>query len=196
MINYNVLHQSISYYDRAGYTRIEAPWLVTKAISDITRPPDASSYIVRKDDEKKEKVFVGSAEQSFLYLINKGHLPASGKFQSITPCMRNDSFDSIHTKYFIKNELIIYNVNGFESTKIIPAMEQIDIMISLAKSFFGQYVPFKHLAVLQTGKEAFDITYDGIEIGSYGIRKCSFCTWIYGTGVAEPRFSTVAKEHF
>ena len=38
-----------------------------------------------------------------------------------------------------------------------------------------------------------DITADGIELGSYGVRECEFVRWIYGTGLAEPRFSTLLK---
>jgi len=29
------------------------------------------------------------------------------------------------------------------------------------------------------------------ELGSYGIRSCEFLDWIYATGVAEPRFSSL-----
>lgn len=37
--------------------------------------------------------------------------------------------------------------------------------------------------------DGYDITYKGIELGSYGMRKCEFLEWVYGTGCAEPRLS-------
>ena len=74
MINYGYLNQASLIYQEKQYKRIEAPWLVTKAISDITKPADCSSYIVMKDTEKTEKTFVASGEQSFLYLINKDYI--------------------------------------------------------------------------------------------------------------------------
>ena len=47
----------------------------------------------------------------------------------------------------------------------------------------------------ETGARSIDIEVDGVEVGSYGIReyKCGdkIYTWVYGTGVALPRFSKV-----
>jgi hypothetical protein len=198
MINYELLHKSIEHYRVAGdYQRIETPWLVTKPISDITKPLGASTYMVKKDDEKTEKVFVASAEQGFLYMINKGQLPAQGKFQSITPCMRNDSFDIHHTKYFLKNELINYttDIRGFVSNA--ATMRRLDMMIMIAREFFQSLLGWNEegVTVEKTGENSYDIMLNGVEIGSYGIRTCDICTWIYGTGLAEPRFSTVARKY-
>jgi hypothetical protein len=33
--------------------------------------------------------------------------------------------------------------------------------------------------------------YNGFELGSYGVRQYHDITWIYGTGIAEPRFSKI-----
>ena len=41
--------------------------------------------------------------------------------------------------------------------------------------------------------EGYDIVLNGIEVGSYGIRQHENLRWIYGTGIAEPRFSTALK---
>lgn len=188
MIDYGLLLTSIPHYEKSGYQRIEAPWLVTKKIAYITTPSEIHMHEVVKNG--KEKVFVGSGEQSFLYLINKGHLPATGKFQTITPCMRNDDFDIYHTKYFMKNELIEYFANSdlISDTMLEDKLHQ---MINSAMEFFAQHVPINRtdlLAKVETDI-GYDIEYSGIEIGSYGIRHCPFVTWIYGTGIAEPRFS-------
>lgn len=34
-----------------------------------------------------------------------------------------------------------------------------------------------------------------IELGSYGVRRAFFGTWVYGTGIAEPRFSKALTAH-
>jgi hypothetical protein len=40
-----------------------------------------------------------------------------------------------------------------------------------------------------------DIEFAGIELGSYGIRSCDFLDWVYGTGVAEPRLSSIMGKY-
>jgi hypothetical protein len=201
MINYGLLQQASEYYENLGYKRIEAPWLVTEAISNITKPIGVSNYYITKEYRGDyKKVFVASGEQSFLYLINKGFLPKSGKFQTITPCMRNDSFSEIHTKYFMKLELIRYTTQP-ETDLLYPA--DVHAMMHDAKKFFELNIRDKDK--LKVEKPEFtidecqiDILYeredaDDVELGSYGLRKCSFVKWVYGTGLAEPRFSRTVK---
>jgi hypothetical protein len=60
-------------------------------------------------------------------------------------------------------------------------------------SFFQTQVPDQNLLKIVTTSDGYDIEYNGVEIGSYGIRKTSFLEWIYGTGLAEPRFSRSLK---
>ena len=108
MIDYSILAASTDYYTSKGFKRIESPWTVTQAVSEITKPKGAKEFALVHDDGK---VLVASAEQSFLYLYLKGFLPL-GQYQSITPCFRSEPFDQLHTKYFMKNELIeTENVN-------------------------------------------------------------------------------------
>jgi len=182
MISYNLLAKSVEFYEARGYQRIEAPWLVTPAISKITKPHHSAEFIVQKDSEEKIKSFVASGEQGFLYLINKGHLPESGTFQTITPCMRNDSFDSTHTKYFLKNELISYGKDRRCYSHLMSDAR--DFMKSVGGSTITGYGVTEDTA---------DLYYKGVEVGSYGERTCDFVDWTYGTGLAEPRFSRLLK---
>jgi len=176
MINYKLLHESIEFYETKGFNRIESPWAVTKQVSDITKPSDKIDFELKHNG----KVLVGSGEQSFLYLYLKDFLPR-GKFQTTTPCYRYEEFDFTHTKYFIKNELIITDiVNSVELSKIIDNSYE----------FFGKYLDNKHLNIIDT-ELGFDINYKEYELGSYGMRECEFLKWIYGTGLAEPRFSKI-----
>lgn len=178
MINYLNLHESTIFYEQKGFTRIEAPWTVTKAISEITKPKGTSDYSITE----KSKVLVASGEQSFLYLYLKDFLP-KGTFQTITPCFRNDLFDKTHTKYFMKNELI--------DTKDV-SLKRLQEIIEICHSFFNKKLN-DQVKVINTGKNTFDIEYKGVELGSYGIRSCEYLEWIYATGCAEPRLSYCQK---
>lgn len=175
MIDYKIIDNSIQYYESIGYQRIESPWTVTKSVSGITKPEGKIDWEING----KNKVLVASGEQSFLYLYLKGFLP-KGKYQTTTPCFRDEVFDKFHTKYFIKNELIITDkVNQDELSK----------MINQCKKFFEKEL--KHDVNVRETDIGYDIEVRGIEIGSYGIRSCEYLDWIYGTGVAEPRLSTI-----
>jgi elongation factor P--beta-lysine ligase len=193
MIDYKLMSEAIDYYEEEGFKRIESPWLVSKSTSDITKPLGASSYIVKKDIETKEKVFVASGEQSFLYLINKGFLPP-GKYQTVTPCLRNDEFDDTHTKYFMKLELINFsyyyefNIQDVQDISY-PAL---NFFKKQTLGLFDQPVQTEICSV-NGGNPNMDINFRDVEIGSYGSRKCSFCNWVYGTGLAEPRFSRLLR---
>jgi len=85
-------------------------------------------------------------------------------------------------KNFIKNELIITDeVNN----------RALDAILNYAEAFFERY--------LETEIVKTDIGYDivskkgGFELGSYGIRRCDYLEWVYGTGIAEPRLSRVIQ---
>jgi hypothetical protein len=173
MIDYKLISDSIIFYEEKGFQRIETPWLVTAAVDNITKPPDAVPFVV----EAKNKNLIASGEQGFLYLYLKEYLP-KGKFQTVTPCFRNDSFDFTHSKYFIKNELIQTD----EVTKI-----KLEEIVENALSFFQSRFPIT--LHVDTTADGFDIMLDNYELGSYGIRECNFLKWIYGTGCAEPRTS-------
>ncbi len=175
MIDYNRINNSIQFYESKGFKRIESPWTVTKAISAITKPDGKGDWeIVGKD-----KVLVASGEQSFLYLYLKGFLP-NGKYQTVTPCYRDEVFDQTHTKYFIKNELII--------TDDVSKSSLIDVL-NICKDFYEEELG-RTVNILET-EQGYDLEYNGIEIGSYGIRSCEYLDWIYATGLAEPRMSIV-----
>lgn len=177
MINYELLARSVPYYEEKGFTPIDAPWWVPTEILQITKPPDLPEGEFSISDEK---ALVASGEQSFLYMMVKGRLPP-GKYQTITPCFRNERNGVFHKKYFMKNELI-----NTEDT----SEKALDEMVILASEFFKLFGEVttsyeKHHGSL-TGRDLF---LNEIEVGSYGIRQHEYLKWVYGTGVAEPRLS-------
>jgi hypothetical protein len=183
MIDYHKLAASVDYYEGKGFRRIETPWTVTKQVSEITKPAGKKEFALKHEDEK---VLVASGEQSFLYLYLKGFLPL-GQYQTITPCFRHEAFDQLHTKYFVKNELI-------ETRNVTE--ERLMEMVIIAKDFFSRYFLERDLRIEGNGITSlgYDITYKGVELGSYGIRSCDYLEWIYATGIAEPRVSATMKK--
>jgi hypothetical protein len=176
MIDYRKLADSLDFYENLGYKRIEAPWWVSQEIMNITAPKDkVTDYYLPAN----KKTLVASGEQSFLYTAVKGRLP-KGRYQTVTPCFRDESIGITHKKCFMKNELII--TDRVDQDMLRKVIEQ-------AEDFFKTQVPdVDKLKVVQTD-QGYDIEYGGIEIGSYGIRSCEFLDWIYATGCAEPRLT-------
>lgn len=173
MIDYRLIAESIEYYEQGGFIRIESPWTVSDAIAALTRPKEKEAYKI----EHTKKCLVGSGEQSFLYLYNKGFLPR-GKFQTVTPCFRDDQFSTIHTKYFLKNELIVT-----DEVNVDVLFKTVVLCENFLKTILGPAV--YHIKT----SEGYDVMYEGIELGSYGIRNVGFLKYIYATGLAEPRTS-------
>lgn len=181
MIDYGNISKSIEFYGDKGFARIEAPWTVSPAISSITKPVDRTDYILRHNG----KSLVASGEQSFLYLYLKNHLP-KGRFQTVTPCFRDETFDHLHSKYFIKNELI---------DTLDVSEDNLHHIILTCLEFFRMSLG-ESVRVMKT-QEGYDIVCKAgekdVELGSYGIRSCEFLDWIYATGCAEPRLSDVKR---
>lgn len=174
MIDYNKIADSIRHFEGSNFVRIESPWTITKKVAQITAPEDATYWSI----SEKNKVLVASGEQSFLYLYLKGFLP-KGRFQSVTPCFRDEPFDKIHTKYFIKNELI-----DTEDT----SPDNLHQIIEDVEYFLHRYTDKNNVEVVPND-DGWDINVNGIEVGSYGIRSCEYLKWIYATGCAEPRLT-------
>lgn len=215
MINYGIIADSIKFYETKGFRRIESPWTVSSPISNITKPEGAKDFSIAE----KNKVLVASGEQSFLYLYNKGFLPY-GAFQTVTPCFRDEIFTPLNTKYFIKNELIItdeedeitldrlaalvtcardffrkYIVRPKKFPPVFAAEGPDDVVIMETTNGRNKIIDKIDVNDTSYMRPCYDLVYRGIELGSYGIRECEFLTWIYGTGVAEPRLTRVMQKY-
>lgn len=184
------LHKTQEFFSKRGYKSIDVPWMVTKPVLDCTNPGKNNLMV-----EGKNKGLIASGESGFLYLLTKGYLPC-GKYQTITPCFREEEIDFFHRKQFLKLELIIVlkneknpkdcldnmvaealgNFSGLCNDK--PVVKQVEIDTD-------RWVKEEHLV---------DILMNGKEIGSYGIRHYEHLSWVFGTGLAEPRFSNTIKE--
>lgn len=188
------------YYESKGFAYIDVPWAVSREAIMLTRPPHVKGEPFSLEAGGKLLYPVASAEQSFLQMRLDGQL-TSAAFQSycaITPCFRNEPvLDDQHQPYFMKLELISWvPSNG----KIIEQEIQMHRMIDDARKFFeAEGLETDIIANTEGLRDplaveglAYDITSyrTNVEVGSYGIREhASVGRWIYGTGIAEPRFS-------
>lgn len=183
MINYQLLADSQKYYKEKGFRPIEVPWIVPKEIDNITKPIQFNHSTINNTDD----CLVSSGEQSFLDLNINHNCSGFVRLQSITPCFRlYDIEGDLHRKYFMKNELFITD---------IVTLNELHKVIDIAFGFFEQYFDKNDLYLDEIDKYSYDITYKGIEIGSYGIRNFNSLEWIYGTGCAEPRMSTLCLNY-
>jgi hypothetical protein len=168
---------AIQHYTKLGYQLIDVPQCVDFDVSQHTKPKGVPELFHRGN-----KVYVASAEQSFLQLHKNRDLP-NGKYMALTPCYRHEAFlDDTHYSMFLKLELIeLLCMDSFP-------------MIDDANNFFNKYLPIKTKCVeTQEAECSFDIeTSCGVEVGSYGVRYTLDGTpYVYGTGIAEPRFSSL-----
>jgi len=171
-ISIGLISEAIEYYKGCGFEMIEVPLVVDQDVSNLTKPkgiPDLSHI--------DGKVYVASAEQSFVQLHKEGNL-LEGKYMALTPCYRPERLlDDIHYLMFLKLELIIVGC------------DQMEDMIDYAGSFFSKYIPVTEDPLICDDFEIkYDLMYKDIELGSYGCRKMLDGTiYTYGTGMASPR---------
>lgn len=166
--------KAINYYQSLGYQLIDVPMCVDVDVSEHTKPFD-----VKDIHHSNEKVYVGSAEQSFIQLHKNKELN-NGMFMALTPCNRDEEIlDDIHYRIFLKLELII--VGESCSFKVMND----------AKSFFTEYLKVKTIKTNEAIDSADIVSIVGEqELGSYGVRNMIDGTiYTYGTGIAEPRLS-------
>lgn len=175
-INWALIPVVINEYLKLGYKYVEVPWLVDRESTFVTLPKERIPFKI----EGSERYLPGSAEQSFLHLALRDKI-TSGRYVAATPCFRDDEESHLHQKHFFKIELIDLGLNYNVSAK------NYNSMMNDARNVLSQFT--KKSIVIQPTDDGCDLTLSGIEIGSYGKRSYKNLNWVYGTGLAEPRFS-------
>lgn len=177
--NYSLLSDAINHYESYNYLNISVPFLVSKEAYYSTKTENKVSFPDIHVPVWGDKYLVASGEQSFVEFLLEGRI--LNKACCITPCFRTEggNYTPYHQSQFMKVELI-----NTSDTSISSLMT----MIHLAMSFFEKYLEVK---IIETEPNTYDIVekYDNLELGSYGIRQYKHLSWVYGTGVAEPRLS-------
>ncbi len=184
MIDWVLLTNTSEHYQSLGFRQIEVPWCVPETLNIPTKPHSDRSFVQTIDMfAKQPHELVGSAEQGFQYLIQQGKLQA-GKYWSISPCFRVDDYDALHLPWFVKLELC-HIVDDTEDKQ--TALFHI---VSQCAAWFDRIGPVSNIVPIG---DTYDIEVNGIEVGSYGIREVAGTSYIYGTGLALPRFSIANK---
>lgn len=181
-INYITIGDAIAHYILMGYDYIEVPWAVSYEAMSVTTPKNAKLYPLELTGSpiSEDKYLVASAEQSFIQLMIDKKIDIPGKYVAATPCFRDDEINFFHKRYFFKVELIEI-FSGPIRNKPTATKKMAEIA--------ADYMYTGHQLKIVKTKDGLDITINGIEVGSYGCRKYKNFHWVYGTGLAEPRFS-------
>lgn len=172
-IDLNLISNAIKTFKNNGYLPISVPMLVKEQYSNITLPEDRVNY-----HHNDELVYVGSAEQSFIQMIDEGLITNHGKYMAITPCVRDELIlDDSHLHSFLKIELVIWDHYPNDET-ILKAVQK----------FYESIIPNDCKLTITKDNGVFDININDTEVGSYGYRKLNNGILSYGTLLALPRF--------
>ena len=177
LISTQKLYDAITYYKNLGFEMIDVPLLVDLDVSNHTKPRGVPELY-----HDNGKVYIASAEQSFLQLHKEGKL-GDGMFMAVTPCYRHERFVSeTHYLMFMKLELIVMGVPFPHSGEVLE-----DIVDSARTFFLSCGCDVNRW---DDGKVIDLADSNGVELGSYGERQTLDGTnYIFGTGCAFPRIS-------
>jgi hypothetical protein len=164
-IDWKLLAEAVSHYERIGYRYVEVPYGVPEDIIRLTLPEEFACSTVEPFGS-----LVGSAEQSLLHL----DLPP-GAYVACSPCFRPEPvLNELYQLHFMKVELFQTGDGWLNPMK----------MLMDAHDFMSRYAKVETVRT-DVGK---DLTVEGIEVGSYGLREAGGRAWACGTGLALPRF--------
>ena len=184
-INWGLLARAQAFYASKGFQYRETPWSVPTEINALTRPADTPAWFEHEFQGRTHEL-VASAEQGFLYQLKQHNLPP-GMHQSISPCFRVEPlYGEYHQPWFMKLELCVV-------TEKDNAPAALRMVLQAAYGLYQSHCDAGSIVQTQVSDTQFDLELNGIEIGSYGIRKLDSCAFIYGTGLALPRFDIARK---
>ena len=186
-IDYNRIAQAQAFYKGRGYQNIETPWMVTAQAVRRTLPLGKTMM------ETVRGVLVGSGEQGFIQSMMNGELEP-GLYQTTTPCFQDASehhdpfyYGSDDTHPWSQQiELICYNPEASNLTKAYEKVlnDAIACCFEICDADSFNAVPTE---------DGYAIRYNEIILGTYGVRNMDNHTWIYGTGLIEPRFTLALR---
>lgn len=178
-------HKAAQDWIDSGAKWVDLPWTAPEAHVESTRPLSAGAQL-----QTPHGHLLASGEQAFLWLAERDMLP-SGLLIGWSPCFRDEPvFDRWHQFGFMKIEA--YKLLHEKDHPISELSKLVEHAATHFENWAGRHVYQKFF---RDGTA--DIDLNGHEIGSYGIRKHPFLagkSYLYGTVLAEPRFSTALEE--
>lgn len=180
VLDWQRIARAHAFYQSKGYVYVEVPWAVKAATVAATIPPDARPLCVADADA----ILIGSAEQGILDLIwNQGFQPEQGaRYFSVSPCFRGETtlVQGVTQLTFMKVELFSL---ASPTAMLVLTCDAARFLTSEGGLLSRAETP-----------EGLDLFCGGMEVGSYGTRTKFGLSWAYGTGLAEPRFSSALSQ--
>ena len=175
-VDWGLLSRAVAFYREEGLIYVETPWLVSRQATRATLSAGAGVFSCPAGD------LVGSAEQGFIELLLQGALGGSKEdiFVSLGPCFRDEPVTFSNHTHFMKVEMFSRDPSAVCS------------MVCLAGRFAEEEGIHTSLVPTDEGLDLMTLV-GGLELGSYGLRSACGHSWAYGTGCAEPRWSSAYK---
>ncbi len=174
------LAAAMEFYRGLGFKYVDVPWVVEQDAMEVTLPVERPACYCEcvgglGTQVPTDGYLIGSGEQGFIDMIQQG-LSLPDMAMTCTPCFRVENHHDEFTKpYFMKVELFVSHGTKFED------------LCGMARRFMMKFG--KTIDIVPT-REGLDLMLDGIEVGSYGKRLIpEWGEFVYGTGLAEPRFT-------
>ncbi|HDR9105442.1 TPA: hypothetical protein QDB04_002283 [Burkholderia vietnamiensis] len=178
-----LLHIALQWWQAYGFAYTDLPWMVPKQYTDAFRPSHC------RDVPTLHGNFVGSGEQSFLMLRDENRLPGPAPgYIGWTPCLRDERLDHTHQHGFMKAEWFVPLDDDTDwHAKLLGLLSrQSGLFYALATQVLGE--PLFAVTHEQVTPEQIDLVINGMEVGSYGLRIFHEKPYLFGTGLALPRF--------
>lgn len=194
-LDWELIAAAVEHYMTGGFQYIDVPWLVSREAIRSTLPAGSAPFEVTRPFDAPDKCLdlIGSAEQGFVEWMRWSRPQPRGQFVSCTPCFRAEPVvNELYQLYFMKVELISITDGPPEATRTLDMLRE-------AISFFQAHISNNDKLCLVPTDIGHDIYLNDIEIGSYGTRSWmdpvqhDMFHWVYGTGLALPRFSVARK---
>lgn len=176
------LGQVMALWQSAGAKLVSLPWTASQEAVAATRPSERDPTT---DIPTPFGFLLASGEQAFVEMAST--LPLNQIHIGWTPCFRHEpEFDATHHYYFLKSEVFVRCTPSQASLEV----ERVRTIAMMSfQSLLRLHNQTAHLEFRQTGLNAFDIECNAIEVGSYGVRTYKEQTYVFGTALAEPRWS-------
>lgn len=204
---------ALAFYQDYSFKYLDVPWEIEDVFALATMPEGGHQVRLVSDDPvytQESRQLVASSEQSLLKYLHSGL--STGFWMALTPCFRTEqTIGELRRRYFMKLELCIAEEpDGWYDLEeaLVDQMSHCALIFFLSQGAKNARIVATPEADGERGRRLITrfsrdivVSKDGvdIELGSYGWRSWTHpfgkqITWVYGTGLAEPRFSAALAE--
>lgn len=220
-IDYKLLDKAINFYEKRGYAYKEVPWVVSPEVLNITRPKSIPEMKESALVASGEQSFLQLIKDGFLHTGKYCCVtPCYRPYDKDSSYYHKEQFIKLELIDFTQNFHFATLPTSIRDI-LFENMYNLEYMIDDASCFFSKYlIDVFELKTEDEKREcetygSSDLLVDflpneyekylrkntvnhpsPIELGSYGIRSHpKIGNWVYGTGLALPRFSQALLTH-